>query len=80
MRILDSVKDGQEVPAFMINQALTVTGDFDDFDGEFLRLWRASGERQAEIRPSRGICQNIYPQEDGKLGAGDSSSSQASHG
>ena len=45
-RILDSVKEGRPVPASVVNRAMQITGDLDDFDGEFCRLWRACGERQ----------------------------------
>lgn len=79
-RILDSVKEGRPVPASVVNRAMQITGDLDDFDGEFCRLWRACGERQTEIRSSEGICEDIYPQEDSGLGAGDSPVSEASHG
>lgn len=79
-RILDSVKEGRPVPASVVNRAMQITGDLDDFDGEFCRLWRACGERQTEIRSSKGICEDIYPQEDSGLGAGDSQVSEASHG
>lgn len=80
IRILDCVKEGRPMPSSVVNRALQLTGDLDDFDGEFLRLWRASGERQAEICSSRGICSDIYPPENSQLGARDSQSSQASHG
>jgi len=79
-RILDSVKEGRPVPDSVVNRAMQITGDLDDFDGEFCRLWRACGERQTEIRSSRGICEDIYPEEDSGLGAGDSASSEACHG
>ena len=75
MRVLDCVKEGRPMPDSVVNRALQITGDLDDFDGEFLRLWRACGERQAEIRSSRGICQDIHPPKDSQLGAGDSSGS-----
>ncbi len=80
IRVLDCVKEGRPMPDSVVNRALQITGDLDDFDGEFLRLWRTCGERQAEIRSSRGICQDIYPPKDSQLGAGDSSGSQTSHG
>jgi hypothetical protein len=79
-RILDGVKENKPTPDKLINKALQLTGDLDDFDGEFCRLWRACGERQTEIRSSRGICEDVYPQEDSGLGEGDSASSQACHG
>ena len=80
IRVLDCVKEGRPMPESVVNRALQITGDLDDFDGEFQRLWRACGEREAEIRSSRGICSDIYPSEDSQLGAGDSPSSQRSHG
>ena len=79
-RILDGVKESKPTPDKLINKALQITGDLDDFDGEFCRLWRACGERQTEIRSSKGICEDIYPQEDSGLGAGDSPICEASHG
>jgi (2Fe-2S) ferredoxin len=59
-RILDSVKEGRPVPASVVNRAMQITGDLDDFDGEFCRLWRACGERQTEIRSSRGVREDVY--------------------
>ncbi len=79
-RILDSVKEGRPVPDSVVNRAMQITGDLDDFDGEFCRLWRACGERQTEIRKAGGIRKDIHPQEDSGLGAGDSQSSETSHG
>ena len=80
IRVLDCVKEGRPMPDSVVNRALQITGDLDDFDGEFLRLWRACGEREAEIRSSREICSDVHPAEDSQLGAGDSPSSQRSHG
>ena len=80
IRVLNCVKEGRPMPESVVNRALQITGDLDDFDGEFLRLWRTCGERQAEIRQTRGIRKDLYTQEDGKLGAGDSQSSETSHG
>lgn len=79
-RVLDCVREGEAMPSSLVDRALQITGDLNDFHGEFCRLWRACGERQAEIRSSRGIREDIHTQEDSKLGAGDSQSSETSHG
>jgi hypothetical protein len=43
IRVLDCVKEGRPMPDSVVNRALQITGDLDDFDGEFQRLWRACG-------------------------------------
>ena len=79
-KVLDCVKAGEAMPSSLVDRALQITGDLNDFHGEFCRLWRACGERQAEIRKAGGICEDIHAQEDSKLGAKDSQSSETSHG
>jgi hypothetical protein len=80
VKVLDAVREGEAMPSSLVDRALQITGDLNDFHGEFCRMWRACGERQAEIRQTRGIRKDLYTQEDGKLGAGDSQSSETSHG
>ena len=79
-KVLDCVKAGEAMPSSLVDRALQITGDLNDFHGEFCRLWRACGERQTEIRKAGGIRKDIHPQEDSGLGAGDSQSSETSHG
>ncbi len=79
-KVLDAVREGEAMPTSLVDRALQVTGDLNDFHGEFCRLWRACGERQTEIRKAGGIRKDIHPQEDSGLGAGDSQSSETSHG
>ena len=80
VKVLDAVREGEAMPTSLVDRALQITGDLNDFHGEFCRMWRACGERQAEIRQTRGIRKDLYTQEDSKLGAGDSQSSETSHG
>ena len=79
-RVLDCVREGEAMPSSLVDRALQITGDLNDFHGEFCRMWRACGERQTEICKARGICEDIHAQEDSGLGAGDSQISEASHG
>jgi len=68
------------MPSSLVDRALQITGDLNDFHGEFCRMWRACGERQTKIRKAEGIRKDIHAQEDSGLGAGDSQISEASHG
>ena len=79
-KVLDAVREGEAMPTSLVDRALQVTGDLNDFHGEFCRMWRACGERQAEIRQTGRVREDIHPQEDGKLGAGDSPNGETSHG
>ena len=79
-KVLDAVREGEAMPTSLVDRALQVTGDLNDFHGEFCRMWRACGERQAEIRQTRGVRQDIHPQEDGKLGVRGGSDGETSHG
>ena len=79
-KVLDAVREGESMPSSLVDRALQITGDLNDFHGEFCRMWRACGERQTEIRKAGGIREDIHTQKDSGLGAGDSQISEKSHG
>jgi len=80
VKVLDAVREGEAMPCSLVDRALQITGDLNDFHGEFCRMWRACGERQAEICQTRGIRKDLHPQEDSELGVRGGTDSKASHG